>query len=128
VIDATAGENGGGRDETSAPADKPLDKPPDDKASAPFFTGSITFVALSIPSIALLLTDRVYGISYLRVTMGFLVGLAVAMMVVACIAAFLALLRLSGWWNAPIGLIAAILAVLIVLAPLITISLILEYA
>ena|ERR1043166_1031820 len=100
----------------------------DDKASGPIFAGSLAFVALSIPSIGLLVTlyDKVAAISYLEIRMAFLTRLAVTMMVGAAVAALLALLRLIGL-NVPIRLIAAILGVLIVLAPLITLGIVFGY-
>src|SRR5262245_38475709 len=96
---------------------------PDDKASGPIFTGSITFVAMSIPSIALLLTiyDKVVGVSWLRLRMHLLIGLAVIMMVTASVTAVLALARLTGR-NVPLPIIVALVCTLMILAPVVTVG------
>jgi hypothetical protein len=102
--------------------------PTDDKASGPIFAGSLAFVAMSIPSIALLVTlyDKVAGVGYLQMRMEVLTKFAVIMMGTAAVASVLALLRLTGW-NIPLGFPAIILAVLIVLAPLITLGIVFGY-
>jgi hypothetical protein len=83
---------------------------------------------MSIPSIGLLLTlyDKVAAVSYLEMRIGVLTKFAVVMMMGAATAALLGLLRLIGL-NVPLRLIAAILGALIVLAPLITLGIVLGY-
>ena len=101
----------------------------DDRASGPIFAGSLAFVAMSIPSIGLLLNiyDKVSGVSYLKMRMDVLTKLAVMMMVTAAVVCLLSLVRLVGWGNVPLTYIALILAVLLVLAPVITLGIVFGY-
>jgi hypothetical protein len=100
----------------------------DDKASGPIFTGSIAFVAMSIPSIGLLLTiyDKIAAVSYLKMRFELLIGFALTMMSMAAVVAALALARLIGA-NIPLSVIAVFLWPLIVLAPIVTAGIIFGY-